>query len=185
MWATHAGVGAFAGGTVRENLQNLNLFLAAVSLTGLAVGAFRTSGSLLLPGTVLVAGWVLSGWLYASLGSGPRRLRRGSLRPTGELRGEPDAQPPGELTRMRLRGAAGFLAASDHPDPENWHSYVDRLGLLNRYPGTTAVEFIRWVPQAQLESFIAARRREGSPDFQIRPLPGAPESPKSDRPSIL
>ena len=67
VWATHIGVGAFAGGTVRENLQNLNLFLAAVSLTGLAVGAFRTSGSLLLPGTVLVAGWVLSGWLYASL----------------------------------------------------------------------------------------------------------------------
>ena len=67
IWATHVGVGAFAGGTVRENLQNLDLFLAAVSLTGLAVGAFRSSGSLLLPGTVLLAGWVSSGWLYASL----------------------------------------------------------------------------------------------------------------------
>ncbi len=60
VWATHIGVGVFAGGTVRENLQNLNLFLAAVSLTGLAVGAFRTSGSLLLPGSVLQAGWALS-----------------------------------------------------------------------------------------------------------------------------
>ena len=65
-----------------------------------------------------------------------------------------------------LRGRAGFIAASEHPDPQNWHSYVDRLGLLARYPGTTAVEFIRWVPEAQLESFVAERRRQGSPDFQ-------------------
>ena len=60
VWATHVGVGVFAGDTVRENLQNLNLFLAAVSLTGLALGAFRTSGSLWLPGSVLVAGWALN-----------------------------------------------------------------------------------------------------------------------------
>ena len=84
-----------------------------------------------------------------------------------------------------LRGGAGFIAASDHPDPQNWHSYVDRLGLLARYPGITAVEFIRWVPEAQLESFVAERRREGSPDFQYRALPGAPEVPGCDRPSIL
>ena len=42
--------------------------------------------------------------------------------------------------------------------------------MLKRYPGTTAVEFIRWGPQTELEeSFIAARQREGSPDF---PYPG-------------
>ena len=170
VWATHGGVGVFAGGTVRENLQNLNLFLAAVSLTGLAVGAFRTSGSLLLPGTVLVAGWILSGWLYASLDQervNYDQARFGRLINTAENR----IQSRMATYEDALHGAAGFLAASDHVNPGNWHSYIDRLGFLNRYPGITAIEFIQWVPQAQLQGFIAAQRREGSPDFQIRDLP--------------
>src|SRR5579871_1630746 len=49
IWATHSGVGAFTGGSVREDLQNLDLFLAAVSLTGMALGAFRLIGNLMLP----------------------------------------------------------------------------------------------------------------------------------------
>ncbi|MBZ5632178.1 MAG: CHASE domain-containing protein [Acidobacteriia bacterium] len=179
VWATHIGVGAFAGGTVRENLQNLNLFLAAVSLTGLAVGAFRTSGSLLLPGSVLVAGWALSGWLYASLDRD--RVDYDQAR-FDKLVSSVESRMHGRLANYEdvLRGAAGFIAAADHPDPQNWHSYIDRLGLLTRYPGTTAVEFIRWVPEAQLETFVAERRRQGSPDFQARPMPGAPESPGSN-----
>jgi signal transduction histidine kinase/integral membrane sensor domain MASE1 len=179
VWATHIGVGAFAGGTIRENLQNLNLFLAAISLTGLAVGAFRTSGSLLLPGTVLVAGWVLSGWLYASLNRD--RVDYDEAR-FDQLVTSVESRMHGRLANYEdvLRGAAGFIAASDHPDPQNWHSYVDRLGLLGRYPGTTAVEFIQWVPEDQLESFVSERRRQDSSDFHIRPMPGAPESTASN-----
>jgi signal transduction histidine kinase/integral membrane sensor domain MASE1 len=175
VWATHIGVGAFAGGTVRENLQNLNLFLAAVSLTGLAVGAFRTSGSLLLPGTVLVVGWALSGWLYVSLDRD--RVGYDQAR-FDQVVNSVESRMHSRLATYEdaLRGAAGFLAASDHSNPQNWRTYVDGLGLLNRYPGTTAIEFIRWVPQPQVESFVAARRREGPPDFHIRPLPGAPET---------
>jgi signal transduction histidine kinase/integral membrane sensor domain MASE1 len=178
VWATHTGVGAFAGGTVHENLQNLNLFLAAVSLTGLAVGAFRSSGSLLLPGSVLVAGWVLSGWLYASLDRD--RVDYDQAR-FDKLVTAVESRMRGRLANYEdvLRGGAGFLAASDHPDPQNWHSYVDRLGLLARYPGTTAIEFIQLVPHAQLESFVTARRREGSPDFHIRALPGEQLSPNA------
>jgi signal transduction histidine kinase len=176
VWATHIGVGAFAGGTDRENLQNLNLFLAAVSLTGLAVGAFRSSGSLLLPGSVLVAGWVLGGWLYASLDRD--RVNYDEAR-FDKVVSSVESRMHSRLANFEdvLRGGAGFIAASDHLDPQNWHSYVDRLGLLARYPGITAVEFIRWVPDAQLENFAAERRRQSSPDFRVRPMPGAPETP--------
>ena len=172
VWATHVGVGVFAGGTVRENLQNLNLFLLAVSLTGLAVGAYRSSGSLLLPGSVLLAGWALSGWLYGSLdrdrvGYDAARFDKVMSSVEGRMH-----------TRLAtyedaLRGAAGFLAAADHTNPQNWQTYIDGLGLLDRYPGTTAIEFIRSVPPGQLDSFIAGQRREGSPDFHVRAQPGA------------
>jgi len=172
VWATHIGVGVFAGDTVRENLQNLNLFLAAVSLTGLAVGAYRSSGSLLLPGSVLLVGWALSGWLYGSLdrdrvGYDQARFDKVMSSVEGRMH-----------TRLAtyedaLRGAAGFLAASDHTIPLNWQTYIDGLGLLDRYPGTTAIEFIRAVPQAQLESFVAEQRRAGSPGFHVRAQPGS------------
>ena len=176
VWATHIGAGAFAGGTARENLQNLNLFLAAVSLTGLAVGAFRSSGSLLLPGSVLVAGWMLSGWLYASLDRD--RVNYDEAR-FDKLVNSVESRMHSRLANYEdvLRGGAGFIAASDHLDPQNWHSYMDRLGLLDRYSGIVAVEFIRWVPDAQLQNFVAERRRQGLPDFQIRHMPGAPEAP--------
>ncbi len=67
-WATNAGMGAFTGGTLDENLHDLEIFLLSVPLTALALGAFRAAGSLVLPGGVLVAGWALGGWLYGSLG---------------------------------------------------------------------------------------------------------------------
>ena len=175
VWATHVGVGVFAGDTVRENLQNLNLFLTAVSLTGLAFGAFKTSGSLLLPGGVLVAGWALSGLLYSSLDRD--RVSYDEAR-FDKLVTAVESRMLGRLATYEdaLRGAGGFLAAADHTNPQNWHTYIDGLGLLDRYPGTTAIEFIRSVPQAQLESFISAQRREGSPDFRVRAQPGTAAS---------
>jgi len=179
VWATHIGVGVFAGGTVRENLQNLNLFLAAVSLTGLAVGAFRSSGSLLLPGSVLLAGWALSGWLFASLDRD--RVAYDEAR-FDKVMTSVEGRMNGRLATYEdaLRGAAGFVSGTGHPNPANWHIYIDGLGLLDRYPGTTAIEFIRAVPQDQMESFVAEQRREGSPDFHVRPQPGMTESAEAD-----
>jgi len=175
VWATHVGVGVFAGDTARENLQNLNLFLTAVSLTGLAFGAFKTSGSLLLPGSVLVAGWALSGLLYSSLDRD--RVSYDEAR-FDKVVTAVEGRMQGRLATYEdaLRGVGGFLAAADHTNPQNWHTYIDGLGLLDRYPGTTAIEFIRSVPQAQLESFISAQRREGSPDFRVRAQPGTAAS---------
>jgi signal transduction histidine kinase/integral membrane sensor domain MASE1 len=171
VWATHIGVGVFAGGTVRENLQNLDLFLAAVSLTGLAVGAFRTSGSLLLPGSVLVAGWILSGWLYASLDR--ERVDYDEAR-FDRMVSSAESRIRGRLTTYEdvLRGAAGFIAASKIPTPREWQVYVNRLGLLERYPGTAVASVVQPVSESEVAAFTAAQRRTISPGFTIRSLTG-------------
>ncbi len=168
VWATHIGVGVFAGGTVRENLQNLNLFLAAVSLTGLAVGAFRTSGSLLMPGSVLLAGWALSGWLYASLDRDRVSYDQARL---DKLVTAVEMRIRGRLTTYEdvLGGAAGFVSAARIPTPQEWQIYVDRLGLLQRYHGTNVISVVRPVMQTELEAFTAAERRTSTPEFTIRP----------------
>ncbi len=51
---------------------------------------------------------------------------------------------------------------------------MERLGLLERYPGTIAVEVIEAIPGSQLDKFVAARRREDCPKFQASSWPGAP-----------
>ncbi len=67
IWATRIGTGPFTGGSLTDNLVNIDLFLAAVSISGLALGAFRASGPLLAPGAIALAGWVLSGLLFNSM----------------------------------------------------------------------------------------------------------------------
>src|SRR5580658_11857 len=168
IWATHSGVGAFTGGTLFENLQNLDLFLAAVSLTGVALGAFRASGSLALPASVLLAGWILSGWLFSSLER--NRITYDAARfDTSVLSVESQIRTRLTFYETALRGATGFLASSQHASADGWRISTDRLGLLEHYPGTIAVEFIQPVPDGHLESFVAARRREGSVSFAVSP----------------
>jgi len=168
IWATHLGVGAFTGGTLFENLQNLDLFLAAVALTGVALGAFRASGSLALPASILLAGWIMSGWLFSSLER--NRISYDSARfDTSVLSVESQIRTRLTIYETALRGAAGFLAASEHPSADGWRISTDRLGLLEHYPGTIAVEVIQPVPDSRLDSFVASRRREGYTAFKVSP----------------
>ena len=171
--ATHLSAGMFAGGTLHESLINLDLFLAAVSLTGMAVGAFHVSGSLALPGGVLLVGWILSGWLYASLDRD--RIAYDDARLNGMV-ASVENQIRSRVTTYEdaLRGASGLLAASPHLTPEDWRIYVDRLGLQNRYHDTEGIVVIQAVPDVQLANLVAGKRREGSPEFSVRTLPGTP-----------
>jgi signal transduction histidine kinase/integral membrane sensor domain MASE1 len=177
VWATHVGVGVFAGDTVRENLQNLNLFLAAVSLTGLALGAFRTSGSLWLPGSVLVAGWALSGLLYSSLDRDRVAYDQNRME---KLVTAVESRIHGRLTTYEdvLSGAAGYVAASRIPSPQEWLIYANRVGVVERYKGTEVISIVRPVPDSQVDVFIAEERRLASPDFKIRAvIKGSADAP--------
>jgi len=169
--ATRLGIGAFAGGTLSENLQNLNLFLVAVSLTGMAVGAFQISGNLLAPGAVLAGGLALSGWLYSSL---DRERMRDDETHLDRLVVSTESEINNCLRAYQnvLRGAAGFVSTSDHVDAASWHQYLNSLNLWDQYPGTRALMLVEPVPDALLQSFVAKRRQDHDPDFEVRPILG-------------
>ncbi len=169
--ATHLGFGAFAGGTVSENLENLVLFLVAVSLAGMAVGAFQISGNLLAPGAVLAAGLALSGWLYASLDHERARDDEAHLDRL-VASSESEINNCLRVYQNALRGAAGFLSSSDHLNAESWHRYLTWLDLFAQYPGTRAVMVVKQVPDAGLNSFVAERRRDAAQDFDVLPILG-------------
>jgi signal transduction histidine kinase len=134
IWATHVGSGPFTGGTVRGDLLNLDLFLIALSLTGMALAAFRGSGSLILPATVMMTGWALSGWLYASLDAERRADNNTRM---DRVIGVVESQISNQLAiyESLLRGAAGFLAGAGEVNGEKWSEYCKPLDLADRYPG--------------------------------------------------
>ena len=150
--ATRAGLGGFAGGSLRENLQNLAFFLLAVSFTGIAVGAFRAIGNLTLPAGVLLVGWALSGWLYASMDRG--RAAYDDARLDRMILGVENRISTGYRTYADLSwNTAAFVAASPRIPPVGWSQYVGSLNLSKRYPGTAAISMI--LPGADA-SFAAA-----------------------------
>jgi len=168
VWATHLGTGMFAGDTPREALTNPDLFVAAISLTGMAVAGLRSAGSLLTAGVVLLGGWALSGWLYASLDRDRMADNRARF---DKVINSVEQKVANRLATYEdvLRGAAGFLADSSMPSPEAWRVYVDRLGLLERYPGTEVVSVLQLVREHESGGWVAPRQWDFPSAFTTRP----------------
>jgi PAS domain S-box-containing protein len=134
----------------------------------------RAARGFALPVSVLLVGWTLGGALYVWMDRD--RVHDDELHRESIIAGvESDLRIRLAMYENALRAAAGDLAVSDHlKSPADWHIFVSRLGLLTRYPGVEATSIIQPVPHAQLQDFIAGRRRNGSPDFDVRTMFGAP-----------
>ena len=77
-------------------------------------------------------------------------------------------------TRLRqhqqiLFGGAGLFDASTHVSRDEWHSYIARLRLSEKYPGILGVGFSQIIQPAALKKHIAAIRSEGFPEYTVRP----------------
>ena len=68
-----------------------------------------------------------------------------------------------------LRGGAAFFAVAPDVRREQWHAYVDGLGIEQRYPGIRALGYIPRLPRADIPAFEARLRGEGL-DLPVRPV---------------
>lgn len=68
-----------------------------------------------------------------------------------------------------LRGARGLFAASESVERHEFHDYVSALGLEDTYPGIQGLGFSLIVPAARLQTHLESVRREGFPEYTIRP----------------
>jgi integral membrane sensor domain MASE1 len=73
IWATQAGRGPFASGPGTEEMAPFVFFLVLLLVNSLALSCFCRLGSLALPGSVVMAGWLFGGWLR---NPGAHRRRR-------------------------------------------------------------------------------------------------------------
>ncbi len=68
-----------------------------------------------------------------------------------------------------LRGVVGLFHASISVSREEFRRYVEALRLEDRCPGIQGVGFSVFVPADQKSEHVAVVRREGLPDYDIRP----------------
>ncbi|MFH1496330.1 MAG: CHASE domain-containing protein [Verrucomicrobiota bacterium] len=162
--------------TLNQSLLLLELYLFALACTGLLLAAFHQTGLLLLPGLVMVAGWLVSGVLFASLEQERRRL--------DTFRFDTLVHDSEELLlgRMQtyidaLRGCVSFLTASETVTRGEWHTYVNSLEINRRHPGINGVGMVLPLRSYEVDDFLASTRLDGLPDFEIHTVPDAPLPP--------
>ncbi len=68
-----------------------------------------------------------------------------------------------------LRGAGGLFAGSESVSRQEFRRYVDGLRLERTYPGIQGVGFAQLIPASEKQRVTAQIRREGFPEFSIRP----------------
>jgi PAS domain S-box-containing protein len=74
-----------------------------------------------------------------------------------------------------LRSGAGLFAASDGVSRTEWRRFYEKLDLGQSYRGIQGIGFARYIPRRQLAAHLKTLRREGFPDYAVRP-PGERET---------
>jgi PAS domain S-box-containing protein len=82
-----------------------------------------------------------------------------------------------------LRAGTGLFAANDSVEENEFRNFVHTLGLAENYPGVQGMGFSLRVKPEEREALIEARRRDGVPDFQLRPEPDVAD--RNERQAIV
>ena len=67
-----------------------------------------------------------------------------------------------------MMGGRGLYAAGGQVDQAAWQGYVRSSDLAQEFPGVRGFGVIERVPRSDIDRFLAARRADGQPDFELR-----------------
>lgn len=164
------GWGPFVNGSLNENLIHLQLFLVAISLTSLTLSGINRNGFIKLPSVVFLVCWLLSGALFYSFETNERFSDEVKL---DEITAEIQSRILSRLDTYEevLRSGVGLYAASQKVDADEWRIFVETQNVVERYPGINGVGVIWPVEYQKLNKFAEERKKEGYPDFSIKPVP--------------
>lgn len=68
-----------------------------------------------------------------------------------------------------LVAARASLTANQPANGDSWRTFVDQMDIDRSYPGISGIGFIANVPATDLPAFVAANRRDDTPEFAVRP----------------
>jgi len=167
---TYCGHGPFYTGSLNRDLLNLQIFLAAVAIMGQILSDFRARDSALAR-AILLAGWALSGWVFAGLRQNQLDEDEASF---SSLTSFARADIETRMTTYvdALRSGSGFLLTSPAVGRDSWRNFAEAMDLPNRYPGVNGIGLIYPVKPDDLPAFVERERASGKSGFTIHPVPG-------------
>jgi PAS domain S-box-containing protein len=179
---TASGSGPFSGGALSDNLLDMQIFVGVLALAAVVFVDLQRF-ELRIPGAVFIAGTVVA--MIAAVVEQHRAVELESLRfkQLTEMAAERIRERTVTYTNA-VRSAASLFAGSKEVTRSDWHNFVASLTIDQRYPGIVGFGVVVPVTPEQADSFVAAQRADGAPDFTIRPFPGVvavPETPIGER----
>jgi len=166
---THRGVGPFAGPSPAENFIHLQVFLGAVVFSSHALILLKREGSMVLPGIVLILGWLGSGVLFYSLQKESERFDAEHF--DGLVtRAEQDIRQRMTAYEEGLRAGVALFAAHPSVDEDAWRVFVHSLDLSERYPGIRSMGVAFPVSEDEKAAFEEANLKYAEHEH-IYPLP--------------
>ena len=106
-----------------------------------------------------------AGWLWQQE---DRRARASARFEQQVERIEADVKHYLNLPFTGLKGAAGVYAASLSVERAEFRAFVESSNVGLEYPGVRGFGFVEQVKNRDVDAFVAARRRDGSPDFSVK-----------------
>lgn len=74
-----------------------------------------------------------------------------------------------ELDENILRGGLGLIAASEQVERDEWHSYVQAIGIPDNYPGIQGLGYAIFIKPEDLAAHEAVIRESGIPTYTVWP----------------
>ncbi|PXA04982.1 hypothetical protein DDZ13_03175 [Coraliomargarita sinensis] len=177
-YAAYLGRGDLVLGGGNSEILTLNVFIIALVISSLVISTFRKKGSFLLPSSIFLAGWLLSGILYYTIYTSTQKLDNTRF---AEIVDDVTEAVDKRLSTYTdaLISAAGLYANSDKLERHEWRSFVQQQRLGERYPGINGIGYIIPVRSDQVDAFVESVRSEGVADFQVKNVPNV-EAPPAD-----
>jgi diguanylate cyclase (GGDEF)-like protein len=112
---------------------------------------------------IAASAWIARGWDAAVTRQRDERLDRTAASRTVTIRNALHHYEDA------LQAQRSFWQASDFVSREDFRIFARTLDLPQRYPGLQRISWRVFVPDEEAAAFVAAARRDGAPDFAIRP----------------
>lgn len=166
---TMAGLGPFVELSLNDSLLDMQIMLAALAIAGLVL-AQVAAPRLAAADLVFLIGSLVAAVIFLLVTQTNADVDEHHFDDLiARISGQFDERMGLYVTT--LQGGASLYAASREVRRAEWRSYVSSLDLFTRHPGINSIGIIVPADVTARASFIAAARKDGMPDFDIKPMP--------------
>ncbi len=180
IWETTFGWGPFVAGSILYRASGLQIYLASLALSGMAMDAFVRRRLLRIVTPILLVGFAASAmffYVFSALNHRRDDQRMDQLVNDYEARLHEKQTVYEEL----LRDASVSLSSrADQSDRKIWKTFTERLRIRQRLPGATGIGIVERVPSGQMTAFLARERKVWGERFAIHLPEGLDQSDSSE-----